>query len=99
MKRLWLKTFALILALCLLCGGLVACNGASDSDWEPSQETTRQTKAPSSYSNAYSDLVWIPTNGGVKYHKKESCSGMKDPIQTTKERAIRQGFDPCQKCF
>jgi hypothetical protein len=30
------------------------------------------------------NLVWIPVNGGTKYHSKSSCSKMKYPIQVTK---------------
>lgn len=44
------------------------------------------------------EMVWIPTNGGTKYHSKSSCSNMKDPIQVTKEEAIKQGFEPCKRC-
>ena len=44
-------------------------------------------------------LVWIPTNGGKKYHSKSSCSNMKDPMQVTEEHAIENGFEPCKKCY
>ena len=43
-------------------------------------------------------LVWIPTNGGTKYHSDSSCSGMIDPIQVTVDEAQARGFDPCSKC-
>lgn len=43
-------------------------------------------------------LVWIPTNGGTKYHSDSSCSGMIDPIQVTVGEAQARGFDPCSKC-
>lgn len=43
-------------------------------------------------------MVWIPTKGGKKYHKKESCSGMIDPLYVTISEAKRQGFDPCGRC-
>ena len=45
------------------------------------------------------NLVWIPVNGGKKYHKKSSCSNMKDPMQVTKETAIENGYGPCGKCY
>ena len=45
------------------------------------------------------NLVWIPVNGGKKYHKKASCSNMKDPMQVTKETAIENGYGPCGKCY
>lgn len=44
-------------------------------------------------------MVWIPTHGGTKYHRKSSCSKMKDPIQVTKTEAIDRGFEPCGKCY
>jgi hypothetical protein len=44
------------------------------------------------------DLVWIPTNGGTKYHSTSSCSNMKDPMQVTKEHAEANGFTPCKRC-
>lgn len=44
-------------------------------------------------------LVWIPTNGGQKYHTNSGCSNMIDPIQVTKTEAINQGFTPCGRCY
>lgn len=44
-------------------------------------------------------LVWIPTHGGRKYHAKESCSGMIDPVQVTIGEAQRMGFEPCGRCY
>ena len=43
-------------------------------------------------------MVWIPTNGGTKYHRKPDCSGMEDPIEVTESEAIAQGFEPCGRC-
>ncbi len=45
------------------------------------------------------NLVWIPTNGGKKYHSKSSCSNMKNPEQVSKSTAISYGFTPCKKCY
>lgn len=45
------------------------------------------------------NMVWIPTNGGTKYHSKKSCSKMKDPMQVTKEQAEANGFTPCGRCY
>lgn len=44
-------------------------------------------------------MVWIPTHGGTKYHRKSNCSQMKDPVQVTKSEAINRGFEPCGKCY
>ena len=43
-------------------------------------------------------MVWIPTNGGTKYHCKPSCSQMEDPEYVTKTDAISRGFGPCGRC-
>ncbi|MGN0763921.1 MAG: peptidoglycan-binding protein, partial [Aristaeellaceae bacterium] len=43
--------------------------------------------------------VWIPTNGGEKYHSKSSCSGMENPKRVTYREAIEQGYDACGKCY
>lgn len=44
-------------------------------------------------------MVWIPTNGGTKYHSKSSCSKMVDPSYVTKSEAIALGFGPCGRCY
>ena len=46
-----------------------------------------------------SNLVWIPTNGGKKYHSHSGCSNMKNPNQVTKATAEANGFTPCAKCY
>lgn len=44
------------------------------------------------------NLVWVPTNGGTKYHSKSSCSGMKNPMQVSVETAKSNGYTPCARC-
>lgn len=44
------------------------------------------------------NLVWIPTNGGTKYHTSAKCCNMKNPIQVTLETALANGFTPCKRC-
>ena len=44
-------------------------------------------------------LVWIPTNGGTKYHSFAGCSQMIDPIQVTEAEAINSGFGKCGRCW
>ena len=43
--------------------------------------------------------VWIPTEGGTKYHSYAGCSGMENPEQVTEEEAIKRGFERCGKCW
>ena len=45
------------------------------------------------------EMVWIPTNGGTKYHNKSSCSNMDNPQQVTKDEAVAMGFTPCKRCY
>lgn len=53
--------------------------------------------------NANSDdaehMVWIPTNGGTKYHSNSSCSKMKNPQKVTVKQAESGGYTPCQRCY
>ena len=53
----------------------------------------------SDISEEYEPMVWIPTNGGKKYHSKSSCSNMKTPTKVTKSYAIESGFGPCGRCY
>ena len=45
------------------------------------------------------EMVWIPTNGGKKYHSRAGCSGMKNPTQISKENAVVKGYTPCKRCY
>lgn len=64
-----------------------------------SEVITRSSGGIGSGTKSGGGLVWIPTNGGTKYHSKSSCSNMKNPEQVTKEEAIDRGFEPCKKCY
>lgn len=43
-------------------------------------------------------MVWIPTNGGNKYHSKSTCSKMRNPKQVTQTQAEKMGYKPCKRC-
>ena len=43
--------------------------------------------------------VWIPTNGGVQYHKAKDCRDMINTQHVSLEYAEAHGFEPCQKCY
>lgn len=45
------------------------------------------------------NTVWVPVNGGTKYHSKSTCSNMKNPVEVSKETAIADGFSPCARCY
>lgn len=42
--------------------------------------------------------VWIPTNGGNKYHSRSGCSKMKNPKEISLEQAEKNGYTPCKRC-
>ena len=44
------------------------------------------------------NLVWVPTNGGTKYHSKAGCSNMINPIHVSIETAIANGYTACKRC-
>lgn len=44
------------------------------------------------------DLVWVPVNGGTKYHSKAGCSNMIEPIQVSEDTALNNGYSPCKRC-
>jgi len=42
--------------------------------------------------------VWVPTDGGIKYHRDSSCSQMLDPRLISHRNAIALGIAPCRRC-
>ena len=50
------------------------------------------------HSETGKNLVWVPTNGGTKYHTHSGCSQMIDPIQVTIETAKANGYTACGRC-
>ena len=61
---------------------------------DTTKKPTDTTKAPDT-----TNYVWIPTNGGTKYHKKSSCSNMIDPLHVSLDEAIDRGFTACKRCY
>lgn len=45
------------------------------------------------------ERVWIPTNGGSKYHSNPGCSKMKNPQEVTISQAKSRGFTACKRCY
>lgn len=50
------------------------------------------------HSETGDNLVWVPTNGGTKYHSNPYCSDMINPIQVTLETALANHYTACKKC-
>ena len=61
---------------------------------ETTKKPTETTKVPDT-----TTYVWIPTNGGKKYHKTSGCSNMIDPLHVSLDEAIRKGFTACKRCY
>lgn len=68
----------------------------------PQTQPTAETAAPATQTTAPATqavMVWIPTNGGTKYHKNSTCSNMDNPTQVTIDNAVARGFSPCGRCY
>lgn len=55
--------------------------------------------ATTGQSSSSGTMVWIPTNGGTKYHKTSGCSNMIDPEKVTISNAQSLGFTACGRCY
>lgn len=73
------------------------------SDYPPdaAQESILETTSASVpvIQQQSSVMVWIPTNGGHRYHSKSTCSGMIDPECVPLDQAEALGFTPCGRCY
>lgn len=55
-------------------------------------------RAASTVDFSIGKTVWIPTNGGTKYHRRAGCSNMLEPQKVTMREAKDLGFAPCGRC-
>ena len=65
-------------------------------------ETEQPVQTPTEVPQEAQDTeerVWIPTNGGSKYHSNPSCSKMKNPQEVTISQAQSRGFTACKRCY
>ena len=51
------------------------------------------------YPNSDGQEVWVPTDGGTKFHSNASCSSMSYARKMSARNAQRLGFTPCKKCW
>lgn len=42
--------------------------------------------------------MWIPTDGGIRYHDMSTCSKMYDPRLVALRNALALGMTPCGRC-
>ena len=59
--------------------------------------TTKTTIKATTKKPATEAMVWIP-NSGSKYHRKSTCSGMKNPTKVTLSQAQSMGYTSCSRC-
>lgn len=64
----------------------------------PPKPTEAPTRGNSGTDEGSSAMVWIPTNGGKKYHSSSRCSNMIVPDYVTLDEAIDLGFTACKRC-
>ena len=69
----------------------------SSSGTSTSKSTVKT--APSTAYKKVGILVWIPTNGGKRYHSNSSCSGMISPRRVDLGEARYLGFTACGRCY
>ncbi len=68
------------------------------TDTPAPSDTTPQEESPPA-PEAGEAMVWIPVNGGKKYHSTASCSNMIDPECVAVSEAAARGFEPCGRCM
>ncbi len=71
---------------------------ATMSPAETAAAEIAETPEPSP-TEADDQMVWIPVNGGTKYHSTPTCSGMADPQCVTISEAAALGYEPCGRCM
>lgn len=71
---------------------------AADSSYHSDKSSDRNSVTVPDEAETEGDLVWVPVNGGTKYHSRAGCSNMKDPIQVSLDTAIENGYTPCGRC-
>ena len=60
---------------------------------------SKKSTGSASSGQTTSQMVWIPTHGGKKYHSNPNCSGMKGPEKVSLSTAKSRGFAACKKCY
>ncbi len=76
-------------------GSLTKEDPAPDETEQPEQTPTETPQE----AQDTEERVWIPTNGGSKYHSNPSCSKMKNPQEVTISQAQSRGFTACKRCY
>ena len=81
------------------CSTPKTCSSCGATEGEPEHNYSNGYCTRCNKADPDATFVWIPTNGGTRYHCKFSCSGMIDPEMVTVEEAVARGFTPCGRCY
>lgn len=81
------------------CSTPKTCSSCGATEGEPEHNYSNGYCTRCNNTDPDASFVWIPTNGGTRYHCKSSCSGMIDPEMVTVEEAVARGFTPCGRCY
>lgn len=74
-------------------------SGSKKSSKKSSTELSDTTSSVAASPSAeVGETVYI-TSSGKCYHKKSTCSNMKNPMATTLESAVASGRKACSKCY
>ena len=65
---------------------------------EPTPETTEELIWENEDSEEKEDMVYI-SEYGEKYHRRSKCGNSNKMKQIPREKAIKQGYKPCEKCY
>ncbi|MBO5534479.1 MAG: peptidoglycan-binding protein [Clostridia bacterium] len=57
------------------------------------------TSVDRKYPRSDGQEVWIPTDGGTRFHSNPTCSGMAYARKMSARNAQALGFAPCRKCW
>ncbi|MBQ9009082.1 MAG: peptidoglycan-binding protein, partial [Clostridia bacterium] len=57
------------------------------------------SSADRTYPRSDGQEVWVPTDGGTRFHSNATCSGMAYARKMSARNAQALGFVPCKKCW
>lgn len=65
---------------------------------EPTPNPTEELIWEDEESEKKEDMVYI-SESGEKYHRRSKCGNSNKMKQILREEAIKQGYEPCGKCY
>lgn len=87
----------IIAVIVLMVAALILAPSGSAAEEDASDATPAVTEEATSGTAQSGDIVYV-TKSGSKYHSKETCSSMKEPLEMTLSEAEEEGYEPCGRC-